>query len=389
MKKLGLQTYRFSISWPRVIPEGHGQSNSKGLDFYSRLIDTLLASGITPCVTLYHWDLPQSLQYREGWANRDVAKYFADYADLMFRHFGDRVSRWITHNEPLITAELGHRLGIFAPGISDLKTTAHVIHHLLLSHGYAVQAFRAGDCQGDIGIANANTLFEPVDDRPETLHALERARDFNIRLYHSPIYGQGYPQQVLDFYANRGCALPIQEGDLDIIAQKTDFLGVNLYSRQRVEVGSLDSTGYKIADPILPLTDIGWEAAPHALGEFIKFISKEYDRPIIYITENGVCDNTQEENGTVPDQPRIELLQGFLAGLSQVIDEGANVRGYYLWSLLDNFEWVFGYSCRFGIVWIDYESLERIPKQSSAFFGQVIRDNGLVFPAIEGNDDTP
>jgi beta-glucosidase len=380
MKGLGLQAYRFSVSWPRVLPRGTGQPNEKGLDFYDRLVDELLAARIQPCVTLYHWDLPQSLQDLGGWANRDTALHFADYARLMFGRLGDRVRMWITHNEPIVTADLGHRVGFLAPGIRDLRIAARVVHHLLLSHGLAVQAFRATGLPGEIGITNANQSYEPADDRPETIAATELARDFDTRLYHDPVYGRGYPASVVRHYESRRAPFPIEAGDLETIAAATDFLGVNLYTRTRILADPDRAPGWRQAEHTLPLTPMGYEAAPHALGDFIRFVSAEYGRPPIYVTENGVCDDTGPgPDGSIDDRPRVELLRGFLAGLAGAMQgpDGADVRGYFVWSLLDNFEWAFGFSRRFGVVWTDYATLHRTPKASALFFADVVRRAGL------------
>ena len=375
MRELGLQTYRFSVSWPRVLPFGRGERNEKGLDFYGRLVDALLEAGIRPCLTLYHWDLPQGLQDLGGWANRDTAQHFADYAGLLYEQLGDRVERWVTHNEPVITSVLGHLFGVLAPGIRSFEITARAIHHLLLSHGLAVQAFRASGGSGEIGITNANRHLQAADDRPETLQALERARDFDPRLWHGPVFGRGYPKTVVDFYASKGAPLPIETGDLDIIATPTDFLGVNLYSRARILADPNQSVGYREATPTLPVTPMGYERAPDSLGDFLRFIWAEYDLPRIYVTENGVCDNTKPEGGVIEDSPRIELLRGFLRGLAGAIADGVDVRAYYLWSLLDNFEWAYGYDKRFGLVWVDFETQERIPKASARFYRDVIAQN--------------
>jgi beta-glucosidase len=377
MKALGLSTYRLSVSWPRVLPFGFGTPNEKGLDFYSRLVDTLLAAGIRPCVTLYHWDLPQALQDLGGWANRDTAAHFADYGTLMFERLGDRVERWITHNEPIVTSMMGHRVGLLAPGIRDLAITARVVHHLLLSHGLAVQRSRETGRRLEIGITNANRWLEPADDRPETAEATERARDFDTRLFHGPVYGRGYPPAVMDYYESNGAPFPVEDRDLETIAAPTDFLGVNLYSRSRILPDAHRGVGFRDAEPTLPLTDMGYEAAPYALGEFLRFVSKEYGGPRIYVTENGVCDNTAPKDGVVDDGPRTELLRGFLESLAGAIGDGVDVRAYYVWSLLDNFEWALGYSRRFGIVWVDYETQERIPKRSAEFFSEVIRRNAV------------
>jgi beta-glucosidase len=378
MAALGLQTYRFSISWSRVLPFGSGAVNEKGLEFYSRVVDTLLEHGIQPAVTLFHWDLPQALQDIGGWTNRDIADHFADYAALMYDRLGDRVTRWITLNEPIVFTEMGHRIGVMAPGIRSLPATARAIHHAMLAHGKAVQAFRASGRTGEIGITNANTSYEPADDSPAAIAATELARDFNTRTYHGPVFGRGYPGSVLKHYAERGAPFPIQAGDMDIIAQPTDFLGVNLYSRARIEPDDTRGVGYRNARPTLPLLPMGYEAAPHSLGDFVRWVSNEYDRPKIYITENGVCDNTEPgPDGTIDDHVRVDLLRGFLAGLHGAMNDGADVLAYYQWSLMDNFEWAFGYSKRFGMVYTDFLTQQRIPKRSAAFYSEAIQRNGL------------
>ena len=379
MASLGLQTYRFSISWPRVLPFGVGDKNEPGLAFYERLVDELLAVGIQPCATLYHWDLPQALQDRGGWASRDTASHFADYAAVCYERLGDRVSRWVTHNEPIVTSMMGHRAGVLAPGIRDLGVTARVVHHLLLSHGLAVQAYRASRGAGEIGITNANTSYEPKDDSEESRSAVELARDFDTRLFHGPVYGRGYPESVVRYYESKGAPFPVESGDLEIAAEPTDFLGVNLYSRSRVGLDPTRGVGYREEPPILPTTEMGYEVAPHALGDFVRFVSREYGAPRIYVTENGVCDPAAPVSGVIDDHLRTETLRGFLVGLAQAIADGVDVRAYYVWSLLDNFEWAFGYSKRFGIVYTDYETQARIPKRSARFFADVIERN-----AVEG-----
>lgn len=378
MQRLGLQTYRFSVSWPRVLPFGFGTPNEAGLAFYDRLVDALLEAGIAPCATLYHWDLPQALQDLGGWASRDTALRFADYADLVFGRLGDRVHRFITHNEPLVTAEYGHRAGVLAPGIRDLRITARAIHHLLLSHGLAVARWRQSGRRGEIGITHANTSYEPAAPDDGSRTACERARDFDTRLWHGPVYGRGYPRSVVAHYESHGAPFPVESGDLDTIAARTDFLGVNLYSRALIEPDPGRSVGFRRAKPTLPTTPMGYEKAPFALGDFVRFVSAEYGRPPIYVTENGVCDDAAPVGGVVEDTGRVELLRGFLAGLSKAIADGAaDVRGYYVWSLLDNFEWAYGTTKRFGIVWNDFETQQRIPKRSAAFYSDVIRRNGV------------
>jgi beta-glucosidase len=382
MQRMGLRTYRFSIAWPRVLPAGGGAVNEAGLGFYERLVDALLAAGIRPFATLYHWDLPQALQERGGWTSRDTAQRFADYAALLFARLGDRVQRWITHNEPHITAVFGHLTGMLAPGMRDLRATARAVHHLQLSHGLAVQRFRASGRRGEIGITHADTSYEPAEPTDACREAVEAARDFDTRLWHGPLYGRGYPERVLRYCEARGAPPPIEPGDLEIIAAPTDFLGVNLYTRVRVLPGDEGGLGFRGAPPLLALTPMGYERAPHALGDFVRFVSREYSRPPIYVTENGVCDETGPVAGEIRDAGRIELLAGFLAGLARAIADGeADVRGYCVWSLLDNFEWAFGYSKRFGIVHVDYETLARTPKASAHWYAGVIRRNGFEYPA--------
>lgn len=377
MAELGHQIYRFSVSWSRVIPFGTGAVNEKGLQFYDRLVDTLLKYNIQPAVTLYHWDLPQALQDLGGWANRRTTDAFAEYAKVMYDRLGDRVSRWITLNEPLIFTMMGHRTGVMAPGIRDLGITARSVHHALLAHGKAVQAFRASGVKGEIGITNANTSYEPADDSAKTLKATELARDFDSRLFHGPVFGKGYPESVIRYYEGKGAPFPIEPGDMEIIASATDFLGVNLYSRSRIEPDPDHGLGFRTARPTLPLLPMGYEAAPHSLGDFLRWVSKEYDRPKIYITENGVNDNAEPVNGVIDDHVRMDLLRGFLAGVHGAIRDGADVRAYYLWSFCDNFEWAFGFSKRFGIVHTDFENLKRTPKKSAEMYSEIIRTNGV------------
>jgi beta-glucosidase len=273
---------------------------------------------------------------------------------------------------------MGHRSGVMAPGIRDLAITAKTVHHALLAHGKAVQAFRASGVKGEIGITNANTSFEPADDSPEAAAATELARDFDTRLFHGPVFGRGYPASVIRYYESRDAAFPIQQGDLETIAVPTDFLGVNLYSRSRIEPDEGRGVGYRAARPTLPLLPMGYEAAPDSLGDFVRFVSKEYNRPKIYITENGVCDNSEPDaNGAVDDHVRIDLLNGFLAGLHGAIQDGGDVRAYYQWSLMDNFEWAYGFSKRFGMVFTDFATQRRIPKKSATYYSEVIRKNGI------------
>ena len=375
---VGIQVYRFSIAWSRIYPFGGSAVNEKGLEFYDRVINELLDKGIEPAVTLYHWDLPQWLQDLGGWANRGVVEHFATYAKTLFDRYGDRVKQWMTMNEPVVFTEMGHRTGVMAPGIRDNAIFTRAVHHALLAHGRAVQVFRDGGYPGTIGITQSDTNYEPADDSAETAAAVERARDFGMRLYHGPLYGRGYPDSVVRYYADRGAQFPIEPGDMEAIAAPLDFMGIQLYSRGLIQAAPGRSVGFAYAAPRLPLLPMGYEAAPHALGAFVKFYSKEYGNPTIYITENGVCDNTEPDaNGDINDTTRIDLLGKFLAGLHGAIQEGCDVRGYYQWTLMDNFEWAFGFSKRFGIIHTNFETLKRTPKKSAAWYADVIRRNGV------------
>jgi beta-glucosidase len=376
MKSLGLQAYRFSIAWPRIYAFGAGPVNEPGLRFYDQLVDALLDAGIEPMATLYHWDLPQALQDRGGWANRETAYHFATYARTMYERLGGRVKKWVTLNEPIVVADYSHLRGWLAPGIRDHAINARVTHHLMLAHGLAVQAFREMGTPGLIGITNANTAYEAIDGSPAALRAQDLARDFNSRVFHGPVYGRGYPASALKYYAERGAPFPIEDGDMAIIATPTDFLGVNNYSRAVVEPDD-GPMGFRRARPALPLQPMGYEEAPHSLGDFVRWVSKEYDNPVIYVTENGSGDVDGPAEELVNDQRRVHLLRGFLEGLAAAIAEGADVRGYYVWSLMDNFEWAFGYGMRFGICYTNYETLERKPKASARFYSAVIRGNGF------------
>ncbi|MGQ0723297.1 MAG: GH1 family beta-glucosidase [Candidatus Eiseniibacteriota bacterium] len=377
MASLGLQSYRFSLSWSRILPFGTGAVNEKGLRFYDNLIDALLDRSIEPMITLYHWDLPQALQDLGGWANREIVDWFAEYARLVFRQYGDRVKKWCTLNEPWVWTIFGHRTGTMAPGIRSAAITARAIHHGMLAHGRAVQVFREAGNGGQIGLTNADTWFEPADDSPEATGAVESALDFETRLYHDPVYGRGYPDRVLAYYSAREAPFPIEPGDMDVIAAPTDFMGVQLYTRRVVAPGSDGGMGFQGVAPTLPLLGMGYEQAPHSLGDFVRWVTKEYDRPKLYITENGVNDDTEIANGVIDDKLRVDLLRGFLAGLHGAIQDGADVRGYYQWSLLDNFEWAHGFSRRFGMVYTDYETLARVPKKSAAWYSQVMRENAI------------
>jgi beta-glucosidase len=375
MRELGLQAYRLSISWPRVLPAGVGAVNSAGLDFYDRLIDGLLQAGIQPYVTLYHWDLPQALQDKGGWANRDTVAAFANYADVVARRLGDRVKHWITHNEPWCTSFLGNWLGEHAPGIQNGPALA-VAHHVLLSHGEAVPVLRAGSPGAQVGITlNFSPAYPATDSANDQAAALRHDGFFN-RWFLDPLYGRGYPADMVAVY---GAMMPeIQDGDLERIAVPTDFLGVNFYNRAVIRHDPSTpvlQTGFE--HPEGEYTAMDWEVYADALRALLVRLQNDYAPNRMYITENGAAyPDTLTVDG-VRDEGRISYLSRHLAAAHAAIGEGAKLEGYFYWSLMDNFEWAWGYSKRFGIVYVDYPTQRRILKDSAMFYGDVIERNGL------------
>jgi beta-glucosidase len=381
MHWLGLDAYRFSIAWPRILPSGRGTINTQGLDFYERLVDSLLEHEIRPFVTLYHWDLPQALEERGGWRARDTAHAFVEYADVVSRRLGDRVKHWITHNEPWCTAMHGHVHGEHAPGRRDWLEGLTAAHHVLLSHGWAVPAIRANVPDAELGITLNFTYCEPASDSERCLRA-SRARDgFYNRWYIDPLYGRGYPDDVVDDHVAHGrladTTLPfVREGDLAAIAVPTDLLGVNYYTRERV---TADDDGQpKVAPALLPRTDIGWEIYAEGLTRLLVRLQTEYRPASMYVTESGAAFHTAPNaQGEVHDHERRQYLTDHLQATLTARDQGARVRGYFVWSLLDNYEWAEGYTQRFGIVWVDYQTQRRLPKASAIWYRELTRTRNL------------
>ncbi|WP_036166199.1 GH1 family beta-glucosidase [Massilia sp. 9096] len=360
---LGVDAYRFSMAWSRVQPAGKGAWNEKGFDFYKRLLDELDARGIASHLTLYHWDLPQGLQIDGGWMSRDTAHRFADYAHEVARRFGDRLATIATHNEPWCTANLGYGNAQFAPGVADKKQAIQVSHHLLLSHGLAMQSMRATNTEADLGIVLNLWTADPATDSEadRKLAALEWANSNEWFL--DPLFKKRYPE--LSLQAHGANAPDIQEGDFDIIAQPIDFLGVNYYRR---EVMSAEDPPRKPVGGI-GFTDMGWEIYPQGLTELLVKMKDEYPNlPPVYITENGMAAVDVVEDGQVADNQRIEYVRTHLETMKAAMDHGVDVRGYFLWSLMDNFEWNSGYAKRFGIVYVDYATQQRIPKASALWY---------------------
>jgi beta-glucosidase len=386
MQTLGITCYRFSISWPRILPQGRGQINQPGLDHYSRLVDGLLEAGLTPFLTLYHWELPIVLQDEGGWTARESADAFTQMVDVVSRHLGDRVKNWITHNEPWCTSMLSHQLGSHAPGWQDWHAAIKAAHHVLLSHGLAVQCLRANvpDCQ--VGIALNFEPAVPASPSPADYHAARLWDGYFFRWYLDPLYGRLYPADMVAHYEDEGY-LPngldfVQEGDFDIIAEPTDFLGVNYYTRHVARDEKIADNLPQTIFPAPPAerTEMGWEVVPEVLYQLLNRLYFEYQITKIYVTENG-CSylDGPDAQGRVADRLRIDYLRGHLISVHRAIQNGVPVAGYLHWSLLDNFEWDRGYTQRFGIVYVDYDTQKRYLKDSAEWYRRVISANGFEF----------
>lgn len=364
MAALGTESYRFSISWPRVQPDGRGPLNPAGVDFYRRLCEGLRERGIEPVATLYHWDLPQARQAVGGWSVRDTAERFAEYAALMAAELD--VDAWITHNEPWVAAFLGHAEGSKAPGIRDWPTALRASHHLLLSHGWAAQALQGAPKGITLNLAPVRS-----DDRG----AASRMDGYLNRWFLDPVFRGWYPEDMVELYERRYGPLDfVLPGDLDVISEPIDFLGINYYSPQRVR--SDPSRQPLEISPVLPpppTTAMGWEVDPEGLHELLLRVRRDYGNVPIYITENGAAfEDGPVVNGTLEDPRRLEYLQTHLGALARAVADGVDVRRYFAWSMLDNFEWEHGYSKRFGLVYVDYATQRRVPKRSGLWYRDFI-----------------
>jgi beta-glucosidase len=379
MRELGLRAYRFSVSWPRILPLGKGKMNQQGLDFYSRLTDTLLEAGIEPLLTLYHWDLPQSLQDLGGWANPDIWRWFGDYAAVVARALGDRIKLWTTLNEPQIFGMLGYATGEHAPGSTDQLQYLHLSHYINLAHGEGVAAIRNEAAAPKVGCVLQLPPIHPRSDSDEDLRAARIMDGLMNRWYAEPVLIGSYPEDILELL--KDLDLPIQEGDLDRIHQPLDFAGLNLYSRL-----------FAYHDPNIPLieamldfdhripgaayTHFGWEIYPESIFESLIRFKHEWGDPEVYVTENGVAVDDELVEGEVNDQERIEFLASYLAEVRRAMDDGVKVKGYFQWSFMDNFEWSEGFGSRWGIVYTDFDSLVRTPKASAYWYRDLIASGG-------------
>ncbi|NLX10874.1 MAG: beta-glucosidase [Chloroflexi bacterium] len=370
MRELGLDAYRFSIAWPRILPQGDGPVNEAGLAFYDRLVDAVLDAGITPFVTLYHWDLPQALQDRQGgWYGRDIIEQFVNYADIVSRRLGDRVKHWTTFNEPRVSIHLGYVLGEHAPGLTDWAVGLQAAHHMLVAHGLAVPVLRANVRNAEVGIVYALNPIEAVGDDPDVL-ARQRVMDAQInRWFTEPVLLGQYPDEILAMPEAAG--LRVAAGDMQVIQTDLDFIGVNYYSRTLIKPESVPA-------PQADYTAMGWEIYPQGLYNTLVRLHEAYRPRAIYITENGAAfDDVVSPDGMVHDPRRVAYLRDHFHMAWRAIQAGIPLRGYFVWSLLDNFEWARGYSKRFGLVHIDYGTGDRRLKDSARFYQSVIAANGL------------
>jgi len=391
LKWLGVDAYRFSIAWPRIMPNGDTKVNERGLDFYDALVDGLLEANIRPFVTLYHWDLPQALQKKGGWAARSTADAFADYAAVVSKKLGDRVTDWITHNEPMCAALIGYEEGAHAPGHTDPAESLRASHHILLSHGLATRVIRQQWPDSEIGIALNVTPAHPATDSAVDGDAARWFDGLFNRWYLDPLFRGEYPEDAIADRVRRGhlsgSDLPyVQAGDLDVISTPIDFLGMNYYSRKVMRAGD---DGEPIAVHAVPenqLTDMGWEVFPRGLRDELVRLTNDYGAPKIYVTENGAAySDGPGPDGRIRDARRIDYMRSHLAAAHQAISDDVPVSGYFAWSLLDNFEWGFGYTKRFGLYWVDYATQERKAKDSAAWYREVISrhsvDDGVQIPS--------
>jgi beta-glucosidase len=379
MKELGLRAYRFSMAWPRLLPDGQGRKNPAGIDFYSRLVDGLLELGIEPFVTLYHWDLPQELQAQGGWPARTTAEAFVEYADLASRNLGDRVKHWMTLNEPYVSALVGYHEGRHAPGHTDLDEALAAAHHLLLAHSRSVPVIRHNAPGAQVGI-----VLNVSDMTPASPSSADRAAAWledgkANRWFLDPLAGRGYPADVIQHFGDP--MVFVQPGDMEAISVPLDFLGINYYARNVVRSSAIPESENEpqTVFPNPSPTEMGWEVYPEGFYDMLCRLHFDYHFPELYVTENGAAYPDEiGPDGKVDDPLRIAYLKGHLRSLARAIAAGVPLRGYFAWSLLDNFEWAHGYSKRFGLIYVDYATQRRIPKASAHWYRHMIEANALV-----------
>jgi beta-glucosidase len=371
MRELGLDAFRFSIAWPRVLPEGRGRVNAKGLDFYDRLVDELLANGIAPYVTLFHWDTPQVLEDEGGWPSRSIVGPWEEYVEAVSERLGDRVGHWITHNEPWVVAWVGHGWGHHAPGRESDRDALATAHHLLVTHGRAVEILRRNSPNAAVGITlNLDNPYA-ASESPEDVAATQWVDGLHNRWFLDPIFHGAYPEDMLEAWAEIMPA--IHDGDLETIAAPIDFLGVNNYTSPLVAADDNGGRSQIVRRTDVDRTDMGWEIVPEGLRDLLVRLDRDYSPKAIYVTENGAAyPDVRGHDGSVSDPERQSYLDRYLAGAASAVAQGVPLRGYFAWSLLDNFEWAWGYWKRFGLVFIEYSTLERVPKGSFYWYRDFI-----------------
>jgi beta-glucosidase len=380
MKQLGQRGYRFSIAWPRVFPQGKGAVNQKGLDYYNRLVDELLANGIMPFPTLYHWDLPQALQDEGGWANRDIVEHFTTYAETVVKALGDRVKGWMVFNEPWVFTFLGYVFGVHAPALRETTSGLRATHIVNLAQAQATRAIRALGLVDAVGTAYSMSSAYPATDSAEDRAAAERQHAFSNDWFLRPTMKGEYPHPYVD-QEKTLARMDIRPGDMELVKEPLDFIGVNLYQRSIVAAAPNDrNLGARQVPGPGPRTDFNWEVWPAAIYQMLMRVHRDYPGVPLYVTENGCSYGDRPgPDGRVRDQKRIEFLEGFIGQVGRALDEGADVRGYYLWTLIDNFEWAMGFSQRFGIVDVDHETQKRTIKDSGYWYRDLIARNEIAY----------
>lgn len=385
LKEMGIKNYRFSISWPRIFPDDSGRLNEAGLQFYSDLVDELIQNGIRPLVTLYHWDMPQWAQDKGGWTNRESAVWFAAYCEAVMKRLGDRVDQWITLNEPWVCAFNGYYEGNFAPGLRDFSAALLAAHNMLRAHGMALRLFRDLKLDGRIGITLNLCPKEAASDSPEDQNAARINDGYTNRWFLDPIFKGSYPQDMLTYYRGRGVVLPtIEPGDMELINGPIDFLGVNYYYVEFTQACSgrwpLDFTTTPLHYPV---TEYGWPIVPEGLTNLLVRIDREYGQPDILITENGASYlDVVSIKGEVLDETRLDYIERHILACHKAIEQGVHLKGYYIWTLMDDFEWNTGFNNKFGLVYLDRQTCRRTIKKSGYWYKRIIENNGVIFQPV-------
>jgi beta-glucosidase len=371
MRELGIDAFRFSVSWPRVLPDGRGHVNEKGLDFYDALVDELIGNGVAPYVTLFHWDTPQVIEDAGGWPARDTVDAFAEYVEAVAARLGDRVGHWITHNEPWVVSWVGHGWGHHAPGRTSDADALATAHHLLLSHGRAVEILRGLSPDSEVGITlNLDNAY-PASESADDVAAAHWVDGLHNRWFLDPLFRGAYPEDMVEAWAE---IMPeVRDGDLETISAPIDFLGVNNYTSPLVAADENGGRSQIVRRNDVDRTDMGWEVVPEGLHDLLLRLHRDYQPKAIYVTENGAAyPDVRDHEGSVLDPERQSYLEGYIAAASRAVAKGVPLRGYFAWSLLDNFEWAWGYWKRFGLIYIDYATLERVPKGSFYWYRDFI-----------------